>query len=119
MLDAHLAHVVVVVQAEAAGEGAALLALGGGLDVLVGDEVIHDHDHPALVEDLRKAGLLKLVDRHGGGDVVAQDQVQPGPDQLARPDLRKAGVVRQDLLRHCHAHTVTLPSAARRQPESC
>ena len=107
VLDAHLPHVEVVVDVKPPGEGAALLALGGGLDVLVGCEVVHYQGDFALVEHLVKARRLKLVDRHGGGDVVAQHQVQLRLNELPRPDGRKPRVLGQDFLRHGHSHLLS------------
>ena len=71
--------------ADAVGTGklAALLALLGGLDVLVGDEVVEDDGDFILVENGIKAVLGEFVDGHGSGDVVAQDDVQLSLDQLA------------------------------------
>ena len=96
VLHAHLAYIIEVVQIKLPGEGAALEALLGGLDVLVGGEMVHDHGDFALVKHPGKALLLKFPDGHGGGDVVAQDHVQLGPDQLTGLDLRQAGVGSED-----------------------
>ena len=75
VLDAHLAHVIEIVDVEAVGKGAALETLLGGLDVLVGGEVVHDHGDLALVKDPGEAFLVKLPDGDGRGDVVAQHHV--------------------------------------------
>ena len=82
VLDAHFAYVVEMADAVGTGKLAALLALLGGLDVLVGDEVVEDDGDFILVENGVKAVLGELVDGHGGGDVVAQDDVQLGLNQL-------------------------------------
>ena len=108
VLDAHGAHVIVVVDIELPGEGPALLALGGGLDVLVGGEVIHHHGDAALVENLGEARGLKLVDGHRRGNVIAQHQVQFGLDQLSGTDAVQSRVAGQDLLCHGHSHCVSL-----------
>ena len=108
VLDTHLAHIVEVVDVEALGEGAALEALLSGLDVLVGGEMVHDHGDLALIENAGEAFLLKLTDGHGRGDVVAQDHIQLGTDQLTGLDLRQACVGCQDLLCHCHSHRENL-----------
>ena len=108
VLHAHLAYIIEVVQIKLPGEGAALEALLGGLDVLVGGEMVHDHGDFALVKHPGKALLLKFPDGHGGGDVVAQDHVQLGPDQLTGLDLRQAGVGSEDFLCHCHSHGKSL-----------
>ena len=99
VLDAHLAHIVEVQDVVLVGEGAALLGLGGALDVLVGDKVVQHDGDVFLVEHAVKAGLFKFVDGHRGGDVVAQHNIQLGVDQLARLDLVQAGVGSQNLLR--------------------
>lgn len=66
VLHAHLAYIIEVVQIKLPGEGAALEALLGGLDVLVGGEMVHDHGDFALVKHPGKALLLKFPDGHGG-----------------------------------------------------
>ncbi len=104
VLHAHLAHIIIVREAEAPGKGPALLALGGGLDVLVGGEMVHDHHHTGGVKDLVEAGLFKLVDGDGGSDVVSQYHVQFGLDHLSCPNLRQPGVGCQNFLCHGHAH---------------
>ena len=108
VLNAHGAHIIVVVDVELPGKGPALLALGGGLDVLVGSKVVHHQGDAALVEHLVKARRLKFVDGHRGGDVVAQHQVQLGLDQLSGPNAFQSRVTGQDLLCHCHSHADTL-----------
>ena len=111
VLDAHGAHVVVVADIELPGKGPALLALGGGLDVLVGGEMIHHQGDAALVEHLVEARRLKLVDGHRGGNVVAQHQVQSGLDELSGPHAFKARVLGQNFLCHCHSHARRLLQA--------
>ena len=108
VLHPHLAHVVEVVNVKPLGKGAALQALLGGLDVLVGGEVVHHQGDLALVKDPGEPLLVKLPDGHGRGDVVAQDHVQLGPDQLAGLHFRQAGVGSEDFLRHCHSHRKNL-----------
>ena len=117
VLDAHGAHVVVVVDVELPGKGAALLALGGGLDVLVGGEVVHHQGDAALIEHLAEARRLELVDGNRSGDVVAQYQIQLCLDQLSGPHAVKSRVLGQDLLRHCHSHVSS--SFKRSLPSSC
>ena len=112
VLDAHRADIVKMVDVEAAGEGAALLALRGGLDVLVRCEVIHHHRNAALVEDFFKARGFKFVDGHGGRDVVAEDEVELCLDELARAHALKSCVLGENFLRHCHAHVAFLLSVA-------
>ena len=106
VLDAHLPHIVVVVDVEAAGKAAALLALLRGFDILVGNKVIHDHGNSGFVEYLRKAGLFKFVDGDRRGDIVAQHHIQIGPDQLSGFYGIQARVSGQDFLRHCHTHEI-------------
>ena len=106
MLDTHSAHIEIVVDVEALCKGAALLALGCGLDVLVGGEMVHDHCDAALIKHLIETGCLKLVDGNRGGDVIAQNQIQLCLDQLACTNFRQTCVGGQDLLCHCHAHRI-------------
>ena len=86
VLYAHLAHVVEMGDAVLMGKLPCLLAQLGRLDILAGGIVVQHNGDPVLVKDLGEASLLKLRDGHRGGDIVAQDQVQPGFDQLARLD---------------------------------
>ena len=109
VLDAHGAYVVVVVDFKFPGKGPALLALGGGLDILVGGEVVHHQGNAAFVKHLVKARRLELVDSHRGGNVIAQHQIQFGLDQLPCPHAVKPCVAGQDFLRHGHSHGGTLP----------
>ena len=104
MLDAHLAHIIVVIQIKFPGKGAALLALCGGLDVLVGGEMVHNHGDSAFIKNLGEAICFKLVDGHGGGNIVAHDQIQLCLNQLAGTDRGKPGVAGQNFLGHCHCH---------------
>ena len=79
------------------------LALLGGFDVLGGHEVVEDEDdlfgifHPV-------ARLLHLGDRHRRGDVVAEDEVDVGGDELARGDALSARVSCEYLLSCGHFH---------------
>ena len=66
VFNAHLAHVVEVEDVVLVCKGAALLGLGGALDVLVGHKVVQHDGHPLLVEYAVKAGLFKFVDGHRG-----------------------------------------------------
>ena len=98
MLDAHFAHVIEVADTVLTGKFPALLALLGRLDVLVGDKVVKDDGDFVFVEYGVKAVFGKLVDSHGGGDVVAQHDVQLGPDQLTGIYVVKPRVGRENFL---------------------
>ena len=87
VLNAHLAHIVEVKDIVFVGELAALLGLGGALDVLVGHKVVQHDGNVLFVEHTVKTGLFKLVDGNRGGDVVAQYDVQLCIDELASLDL--------------------------------
>ncbi len=95
MLHAHLAHIIEVVQIKLPGEGAALEALLGRLDVLIRGEMVHDHGDFVLSNTPVKPSS-QIPGWPRGGDVVAQDHVQLGPDQLTGLDLRQAGVGSED-----------------------
>ena len=108
MLNAHLAHIVEVEDIVFVGELAALLGLGGALDVLVGHKVVQHDGNVLFVEHTVKTGLFKLVDGNRGGDVVAQHDVQLCIDELACLDLGKTGMCGKNFLRQGHSHDGTL-----------
>ena len=105
VLDAHAADLVIVDDVLRAREFAHLLGERRGLNVLVGDEVIRDQRDLRGVEHLDRAHPVKLVDGHGGGDVVAQHKVKLAHEQLARAAALNAGGTREDFLCHGHAHS--------------
>ena len=100
----HLAHIVEVEDVVLVGELAALLGLGRALDVLVGNEVVEDDGDVLFVEHAVEARLFELVDGDGGGDVIAQHDVELGVDELACLDLGEACVCGQNFLRLGHSH---------------
>ena len=104
VLNTHLAHIVEVEDIIFVGKLAALLGLGGALDVLIGDEVIQHDGNVFLVEHTVKARLLELIDGDRGGDIVAQHDIEPGIDELACLDLRQTRMCGQNLLRQSHSH---------------
>ena len=61
-----------------------------------------------FVEHTVKTGLFKLVDGNGGGDIVAQHDVQLCIDELACLDLGKTGMCGKNFLRQGHSHDGTL-----------
>ena len=104
MLDAHLAHVIEMADAVLAGELPAGFGLLGSLDILVGHKMVQDDDHLVLVIDPVKACFFELIHRHRGSDIIAQNNVQLGLDQLSGAHLRQTCMGRQNLLGHCHCH---------------
>ena len=84
VLNAHLANVVEVEDVVLVCELAALLGLGRALDVLVGDKVVEHDVDAGLVKDGIKARLVKLIDGHRARNIVAEHDVEPGVDELAR-----------------------------------
>ena len=104
MLDASGTHIIEVSDAEALCKPAGGVTELGGLDILAGSVVVQHDGDLFRVKNLCQAGTVKGGYRHGGGDVVSQDQIQLGFDQVARLDRGQARVSRQDLLRHCHSH---------------
>ena len=108
VFNAHGAHVVEIQNVVLVGKFPALFGLLGALDVLVGHKVIQHNVHPGLVKDRIKARFLKFVDGDGGGDVVAQHNIQLGVDELSRLDGFLAAVGGQNLLRHGHSHGKSL-----------
>ena len=88
-------------------ERAARRALRRRLDVLVRREMV-GHDRDLLpVENARLPEVRELPDRHGGGDVVPQHEVEVRHDQLPRPHLLPPRVPGEDLLRHRHSHRIS------------
>ena len=75
MLDAHLSHIKIVGDLMLTGKIPAALAVLRGLDVLIGDKMIHDQRDLILVEHTLLIHLLHLVDRHRGRDIIAQHQI--------------------------------------------
>ena len=116
VLNAHLAHIVEVKDVVLVGELAALLGLGGALDVLVGHKVVQHDGNVLFVEHTVKTGLFKLVDGNRGGDVVAQYDVQLCIDELASLDLGKTGMCGKNFLRQGHSHDGTLLLSVGRTP---
>ena len=108
VLNAHLAHIVKVEDVVLVGKLPALLGLGSALDVLIGDEVVQHDGDVLLIKHTVEARLLELVDGDGGGDVVAQHDIQLCVDELACLDLGKARVGGQNFLRQSHSHSGTL-----------
>ena len=84
-----------------------LLGLDGGCDVLVGNIVVRDEDHP-LLEHLPVADLVVFPECDGAGDVVDHHVVNIGDHDLSRFGIgvRMRG---QDLLCDCLSHLFTLP----------
>ena len=104
VLHPHAAHVVEVGDVEPLGKLPHLGAELGGLDILAGGVVIQHQGDPVLVEYLGQPGLIEFRNRHRGGDVVAQHQIQLGLHQLAGDNVVQAGMLGQDLLGHGHSH---------------
>ena len=104
VLHAHMAHVEEVGDVVLVGKVPGLQAQLGGLDVLAGGVVVQNDGDLIFIEYLGKAGLLKLGDGDGGGDVVAQHHVQLGLDELSGLHPVQPGGLGQDLLRHGHSH---------------
>ena len=108
MLDAHLAHVIEMADAVLAGELPAGFGLLGSLDILVGHKMVQDDDHLVLVIDPVKACFFELIHRHRGSDIIAQNNVQLGLNQLSGAHLQQTCMGRQNLLGHCHCHGSSL-----------
>ena len=100
VLDAHFPHIVEIQDIVFVRKHAALPGLLCGLDVLIGDEMVHHQADLCFVEYGVKARLFKFVDGHGAGDVVAQHHIQLCHDELARYNGIQHGMRRQNHLRH-------------------
>ena len=104
MFNTHLAYIVEVQDVVFVGKFPALFGLGGTLDILIGHKVVQHDVHAGLVKDGIESGFFKLIDGHGGGNIVAQHDVELGIDELARLDGTFAAVGGQNLLGHGHSH---------------
>ncbi len=77
----------------------------GRLRVLRRNEVILDERDLAGIEDAARAlHAAHHADRHGRGELVGQDEVDLGVDDLPRFDALEPGVARENLFGKCHAH---------------
>ena len=92
VLDAHLTYVKEVFHSLGMSELTAAFALLGALDILVRNEVIHDKSDFALIEYISASVRLNLLDRNGGGDVIAENEVKIGGDQLTGDHIVKTCV---------------------------
>ena len=88
VLDAHLAHIVEVEDIVFVGELAALLGLGGTLDVLVGHKVVQHDGDVLFVEHAVETGALKLVD--GDGVVMSLPSTMSSFALMSWPALTSA-----------------------------
>ena len=76
------------------------------LDVLAGGVVVEYDRDSILIKNFCKARVVKYLDGNGGGNIVAEYQIQLCFDQVARLDRGQTRVRREDLLCHCHSHCV-------------
>ena len=101
MADALLRpHVVEALDAEALDELPPQPLGGRRLDVLGGDDVVVEDDHPLRVGDLDHVRPLVGHEAH----VQRHDRVHPDDHHVARPDAVAAGAAGQDFFRYCLAH---------------
>ena len=76
-----------------------------GLRVFCGNEMVGDERDLARIEDVLGAfDLAHHADCDGGGELVGENEVDLGVDDLSRLDASDVCVARQDLLGECHAH---------------
>ncbi len=54
--------------------------------------------------------LFHFMDGHGACDIIAQNEIQIGFDELSGLYLIQTGVRRQNFLCHCHSHSVVPPN---------
>ena len=114
VLDAHLAHVVIVRDALSDRKVLADAALLGRLDVLAGRKVIHDQCDLLPVEHAREARALEFADCHRGRDVVSEHQIQPAGDEFSGRNGGLARLLSQNFLCEGHSHTVLPPKCPKR-----
>ncbi|MPN64237.1 hypothetical protein SDC9_212008 [bioreactor metagenome] len=82
MFYAHVPDVEKVFHLVLACKVAAGFGLLGSLDVFVGNKVVEHDGNFVYIKHRIKSSLVKLVDRHRCGDIVAQHHIQLGADQL-------------------------------------
>ena len=104
VLDSHHADIHKILDVVFIGKVSRLLNKCCRLDVLVWCKVVHDHCDFCVVKHRSSAVLLKNIDRHGRGNVVAEHHIELGVDKLTCLNLAQSRVSRKNFLRHCHSH---------------
>ena len=84
-------------------------ALFGGLDVLVGGEMVQDKSDFFPVENRFNTRFFKFPYCNGRGNVVTQHKVDFCLYKLSGGYTVKSRMRREDFLSHCHAHVTVLP----------
>ena len=95
MLHAHASDFIIMGDLVFLGEFAQDSRVFGGEDVLVGGEMVRDEDDPFLVKNLPGPALFKFLDGDGGGDVIAESNVDAGADEVAGSHLFEAAIGHQ------------------------
>jgi hypothetical protein len=85
------------------------LHLNGGLDVLLGGEVVHDQRHAVFVKHLLCAHGAEGLDGQRCGDVVGQRQRDIALDNLSCLGDLLVGMLLQNLLHEGMSHPICPP----------
>ena len=110
VFDAHFSDIEEVRDVMGFRKLAAGSGLLGGFDVFVGHKVV-EHDVDAVcICDIVESGFLEFADGDGGGDVIAENAVKFGHNELSGSDFILSGVGSQDFLCHGHGHKQMSPS---------
>ncbi len=107
MLDAHAPDFIIMGKLLFGGEFPEHFSLHCRGNVLVGDEMIGDQSDTLGVEDLFCSRPPKSLDGKGGGNIVAQGEIDIHFEELSRAKFRSAGMGGQDLFTNRHGHDLT------------
>ena len=104
VFDSHPAGFHIMSYLVLAGKLSHHFGLFRGFDVFVGYKVIGNQGNLVGIKN-RPANFFKLGDGLRSSDVVSQQKVDLGPDQLTGFNFFQAGVRRQNLFGHGHSHS--------------
>ena len=104
VLDACLSRIIKMLNAETLCKSPANLTVLRTLDVLIRSEMVHHKRDPGSIRNLLKASFFILKNRNRSRDIIGHHEVKIHRDQLSGFHFLKTGMLRHDLLCHCHSH---------------
>ena len=108
MLNAHAAYVEEIFDVIFPGKGSGLAALFRSFNILIRCKMIQHKSNAGVVKNGIGSTFFKFIDGYRGSDIVAQNHIQFGVDQLARLHMIKPCVCGQYFLGHGHSHEAFL-----------
>ena len=85
MLNSHLSHIKIVGDLMTTGKFTDTFAVFCGFDVFVRDKMIHNQGNFILMKYCPAySAFVHLMDSHRCGDIISQNQIQIGFDELSR-----------------------------------